>query len=635
MKHIIIGTAGHIDHGKTQLIKALTGRETDTLAEEKKRGISINLGFTYFDLPSGKRAGIIDVPGHEKFIKNMLAGAMGIDIVALVVAADEGIMPQTKEHLEILQLLGVKKGIIVITKKDLVDDEWLTMIENDVKEATKDTFLKNAPIIPVSSKNKEGLDNLINFLDKIVDETKEKDKYGHFRLPIDRIFSVSGFGTVVTGTVLSGTIKINDELMIYPSGIKTKVRGIQIHGETAEKAEAAQRCAINLMNVKKEDIQRGDIVSIPNVMEPSYIMDSKLMYLKSVKTALKNRQRVRFYSGSSEIIGRIVLLEKEELKPGESAFVQIKLEKMAALQMGDKFIIRNYSPMYTIGGGTIIDPKAEKAKRFNKTYIDNLKTKGEGSVEEIIGHIIEELSPNFPSKDEITKKIGRNIENIEEVLIELENKARIYKLEQSGKSNYIHVRYFRGLEDDINKILKDYHRKYPLEEGISKEEFKTKIFSKSLKSKLYNEVLQLLVNNEMLEVKGNYISKIGFEITFNEKQIRIKNELLSKIKEGKFSPPKFKAITEGKEDDLEYKKVFELLIKTGELIKISQDIIFSKENYELAKDKIINFIKEHGQITLSHAKEELNTSRQYSMAFLEHLDEVKVTKRDENIRKLI
>ncbi|WP_461205444.1 selenocysteine-specific translation elongation factor [Clostridium sp. DL1XJH146] len=634
MKHIIIGTAGHIDHGKTQLIKALTGRETDTLEEEKKRGISINLGFTYFDLPSGKRAGIIDVPGHEKFIKNMLAGAMGIDVVALVVAADEGIMPQTKEHLEILQLLGVKKGIIVITKKDLVDDEWLSMIESDISEEVKGTFLSDAPIISVSSKTKEGMEELIRVLDEKVDQAEERDREGHFRLAVDRIFSVSGFGTVVTGTILSGKIKINDELMIYPSGIKTKVRGIQIHGEDEEIGEAGQRCAINLMNIKKDDIHRGDVISRVDVLDSSFMVDSKLIYLKSVKTALKNRQRIRFYAGTSEIMGRIIILEKEGLKPGESAFVQIRLEKMASFQKGDKFIIRNYSPVYTIGGGTIIDPKATKAKRFNQTYISNLKMKAEGSIEDIIEHIIYEISSTFPNKDEIIKKVGRNIDNLEEILIQLEEEAKIYKLEQSGKKNYIHRKYIRGLEENINKTLENYHKQNPLEVGILKEEFKTKVFSKDLKNKIYKELLKILDSKAMIEVKGNYICSIGFEIKLNEEQNNIKNELLSKIDEGKFSPPKFKALTEDKQNIEEYKKVYDLLLKSGELIKISQDITYSKENYNSGKDKIITYIQKNEKITLAEVREELNTSRQYAMALLEHLDEVKVTKREGNERKL-
>ena len=306
MKHIIIGTAGHIDHGKTTLIKALTGRETDTLKEEKDRGISINLGFTYFDLPSGRRAGIIDVPGHEKFIKNMLAGISSIDVVLLVIAADEGIMPQTREHFEILQLLNVKKGIIVLTKADLVDAEWIEMIKGDMRDEFKGTFLENAPIHAVSSKTKMGFEPLVEEVDKLTEEVDAKDTEGHFRLPVDRVFSVSGFGTVVTGTIISGRIKVGDTVEVYPSKVVTKVRGIQIHDKPEEFGEAGQRCAINLANIKISEISRGDVVSKENIMEPSFSIDCALYYLKSAEKPLVNRQRVRLYHGTDEILCRVV-----------------------------------------------------------------------------------------------------------------------------------------------------------------------------------------------------------------------------------------------------------------------------------------------------------------------------------------
>lgn len=343
MKHIIIGTAGHIDHGKTTLIKALTGRETDTLKEEKDRGISINLGFTYFDLPSGRRAGIIDVPGHEKFIKNMLAGISSIDVVLLVIAADEGIMPQTREHFEILQLLNVKKGIIVLTKSDLVDAEWIEMIKGDLKDEFKGTFLENAPIHAVSSKTKTGFEALVMDIDKITEEVAAKDTEGHFRLPVDRAFTISGFGSVVTGTIISGRVKVGDTIEVYPSKVVTKVRGIQIHDKPEEFGEAGQRCAINLANIKLSEIGRGDVVSKVNIMEPSFSIDCVLYYLKSAKKPLVNRQRVRLYHGTDEILCRVVILDREEIAPGESAYVQLRLEKQINAQRNDRFVLRSYS----------------------------------------------------------------------------------------------------------------------------------------------------------------------------------------------------------------------------------------------------------------------------------------------------
>lgn len=419
MKHVIIGTSGHIDHGKTTLIKALTGRETDKIDEEKKRGISINLGFTFFDLPSGKRAGIIDVPGHEKFIKNMLAGATSLDVVLLIIALDEGIMPQTKEHLEILELLEVKKCIVALTKRDLVDEEWAEMIKEDIKNYLKSTSFKDATMIEVSSKTKEGLNELITEIDSAVEEIEQKDKEGHFRLAVDRSFSVSGFGTVATGTILSGSVKLGDLVQINPSGIEARVRNIQVHDENVEIGEAGQRCALNLSGVTKEEVTRGMVVCTANTIEPSYMVDCKFRYLKSNEKNLVNRQRVRIYHGTSEIFGRIVLLDKEEVKPGEEVYIQLRLEREICAQKGDNLVIRNYSPMVTLGGGKIINPVAKKAKRFKEDYLNELKLMEKGSIEEIVENVVLSLSETFPNSQEIIKGLGRNIDNIDFILEKL------------------------------------------------------------------------------------------------------------------------------------------------------------------------------------------------------------------------
>ncbi|MGE5679044.1 MAG: selenocysteine-specific translation elongation factor, partial [Pseudomonadota bacterium] len=347
MKNVIIGTAGHIDHGKTTLIKALTGRDTDRLREEKERGISIELGFTYFDLPSGRRAGIIDVPGHEKFIKNMLAGAGGIDVVVFVIAADEGVMPQTREHLNILSLLKVKKGIIALTKKDMVDEEWLDMIIEQVRDEVQDSFLKDAKIIPVSSTTGEGLKELIAEIDTVTEVVEEKDTHEVFRLPVDRVFTITGFGTVVTGTLISGSISEGDRVEIYPGRSETRVRSIQVHEKSVKTAYAGQRVAVNIANVKLDEIARGDILAKPGSMEPTMMLDARLEMLKSDDKSIDNRDRLRFYHGTSEIMCRVVLLDREELEPGDSAFVQLRLEEETACMKGDRFVIRTYSPMLT------------------------------------------------------------------------------------------------------------------------------------------------------------------------------------------------------------------------------------------------------------------------------------------------
>ena len=362
MKNIIIGTAGHVDHGKTSLIKLLTNIDTDSLAEEKKRGISINLGFAFFDLPSKRRAGIIDVPGHEKFIKNMLAGATGIDVVLLVVACDEVVKPQTREHLDILSMLNIKKGIVVLTKRDLVDDDWYELVKEEVREEISHTFLKDSKIIAFSSKTKIGYDELVNEIDRILDEDFEKIDNGIFRMPIDRCFTVSGFGTVVTGTIISGKIGLNESVVIYPNQIEAKVRNIQVYEENCEEALAGQRCALNLSNIKKEDIERGFVVSKKDVLIPSYMIDCKFYSLSNLDKNILNRQRIRFFHGTSEIIGRIHILDKSEIQNNSEAYVQFHLEKPIVSLKDDRYVVRLYSPMITIGGGYIINPVAKRVK---------------------------------------------------------------------------------------------------------------------------------------------------------------------------------------------------------------------------------------------------------------------------------
>jgi len=388
MKHLIIGTAGHIDHGKTTLIKALTGRNTDRLKEEQERGISIELGFTYFDLPGGQRAGIIDVPGHEKFIRNMLAGVIGIDIVLLVVAADEGIMPQTAEHLAILDLVGVKSGFVVITKSDLVDDEWLQLVEEEIKDEVKGTFLEGASIIPVSSTEKIGISNVIEEILKLSESLEDKSLDDMPRLPVDRVFTISGFGTVVTGTLLAGSLKVGDEIQVYPGDTIARIRSIQVHDQDASVAYGGQRVALNLAGVKKSQIDRGSIVAPVNSMRSTMMLDVKIKLLRSLSKGLENRTRLKLYLGTDEILCRVVLLDREVLEPGDETYAQLRLEEETVAKMGDRFILRFYSPMFTVGGGEVLEPNPVKRKRFDEKSLEELAIKDQGNFSEIVEHIV-------------------------------------------------------------------------------------------------------------------------------------------------------------------------------------------------------------------------------------------------------
>ena len=620
MKNIIIGTAGHIDHGKTTLIKALTGKDTDRLKEEKLRGITTDLGFAYFDLPSGIRAGIIDVPGHEKFIKNMLAGAHGIDIVMLVIAADEGVMPQTKEHVDILSFLDIKAGVIVLTKCDLVEKDWLLIVEEDVRENLKSTFLENAPIVHVSSVTGEGLDILVNTLDELAQKVKERSSEGIFRLPVDRVFSIAGFGTVVTGTLISGKIKVGDKVMIYPKMIESRVRNLQVHERNVECAFAGQRTAINLANVKVEEIERGDVIAPPEAIIPSTMIDVKLSLLKEAKT-LKNRERIRFYTGASEVIGRAVLLDRDELHGGESCYAQIYLEDCVSVLRKDKFVIRTYSPMLTIGGGIILDPNPEKHKRFDIEVIETLSNIEKLGDEFVIEKLVyESLLPL--SEEEIKRKA--NVVDIGKFSLK-----NLIKLKLEEKDYFYHREKYEEMCLRTKEILEDFHRKNPLKEGISKEELKNKLFG-DIKSKLCDFIFELMENKGIIKIKNQLVALKDFKVVLNEEQEKLKERIIKIYRDSKFEPPKLSEL----EGYPEIIPMVEYLVNIGELVKLDEEIFLSKDNYEEAQNVLINYLKENKEITLAVYRDLLNTSRKYAMAILEYFDSIKLTKRIGDVRVL-
>jgi selenocysteine-specific elongation factor len=628
LKNVIIGTAGHIDHGKTTLIKALTGRDTDRLKEEKERGISIELGFTYFDLPSGRRAGIIDVPGHEKFIKNMLAGAGGIDVVVLVIAADEGVMPQTREHLNILSLLQVKKGIIALTKKDMVDQEWLEMITEQVRDEVSGSFLKGASIMPVSSVTGEGLKELIAEIDKVTEVVEEKDTHEVFRLPIDRSFTITGFGTVVTGTLISGSISEGDKIEIYPRKIETRVRSIQVHEKNVKTAYAGQRVAINIANVKLDEIQRGDVLTQPERMEPSMMLDARLEMISGADKSIDNRDRLRLYHGTSEIMCRVVLLDREELKPGESAFVQLRLEEETACMKGDRFVIRTYSPMLTIGGGTILEPNPPKRKRFKEDVIEELKIKEQGNPTEVVERYLIQNSDKYPEKKTILKGVGNiSIEVYEKIAAELSEKKLIREFKLGDETYLLHIRYLKDVETKLTEILEAYHKKNPLKIGMSKEELRTRIFE-GIKPRLADLVFGYLEAGGIIKIVNQYIAQGSFKVQFNKVQEQIRDVIEKSYRENRFNPPKLVELIEANPlDKNQYQLVYAALIEMGELVKLDEDIAFSRDAYNEAVELLRKHLKENGSIQLGQFRDILGTSRKYAMALLDYFDQNKVTKR--------
>ena len=624
MKNIIIGTAGHIDHGKTTLIKALTGRETDTLKEEKKRGISINLGFTYFDLPSKKRAGIVDVPGHEKFIKNMLAGASGLDMVLLVVAADEGVMPQTVEHLDILTYLNIKNGMIVLTKSDTVDEEFRELVKEDIREKVQGPFLEEAEIIEVDSISRRGLDELISKIDDMTEEIEDKNLNSPARLNIDRVFTIKGFGTVVTGTLIEGKISVDDDLVIYPKELPTKIRSIQVHGESVDTAYAGQRTAINISNVKVEEIERGDVLASVNSLEEAMMLDVKLSIVKHMNIGLKHWDRLRLYHGTREILCRAVPLEVEELNPGESGFVQLRFEESIVAKKGDKFVVRRYSPMETIGGGVIVDTNPRKHKRFDKNVIEALAVKEKGELTDILEEYIKANSKNYPNIKDIMSYSGENEANIKEALNKLIEENKIVAV----NNMYMHIIQYDKLKEVLLKTLQDYHKKFRLRKGMVKEETRSKIESK-FKTREFDILLDMFKNEDIIKVEDNMVSLAQFNVVFNEKQLQIKKLIENNLdKCGLDTILTVEEVLAGKR---EYEEVLEALI--GNTVeKLDDTYVMSKKIYEQAKDILLKYLDENKEITLGEYRDLVDSSRKNCMIILENFDRNKVTKRIENKR---
>ncbi|HLR21727.1 MAG TPA: selenocysteine-specific translation elongation factor [Tissierellaceae bacterium] len=633
-KHIIIGTAGHIDHGKTTLIRALTGRNTDRLKEEEKRGISIELGFTYFDLPDGQRAGIIDVPGHEKFVRNMLAGVIGIDIVILVVAADEGIMPQTSEHLAILDLLGIEKGFLVMTKADLVEDEWMDLVEEEIYENVKGTFLENSPVIRVSSTNNEGLDEVKDLLQKYSKDIEDKTNKEEPRLPVDRSFIISGFGTVVTGTLLSGTLEIGEEIQIYPGDTVGRIRTLQVHDEDAEIAYAGQRVAINIAGIKKEDVDRGSVIAPIGSMKETMMLDVKVKLLESMDRSIENRTRVRLYLGTEEILCRLVLLDREELFPGEEAYAQLRLEKEVVAKLKDKFILRFYSPMYTIGGGIILDPNPSKKKRYDEGILEELAIKDKGSKKDVIERIIKDRRDEFLSIKDISSNISISEEELEAEIKSLNKEGKIISFPLTNETYYIHNDHYLDIKDNIVAELEDHHEKFPLRNGIPKEQIRSKFLRKA-NTRIGELFIDRITKEGYIEQDLENVKLKGFSIEFNEKNTKIKNDIFNILKEDKFLPSKNYEIAER----LDYKReefdeVYNVLINLGELIKITDDMAMREEDYKKAIKELEDYITNNGSISVAEYRDLLDTNRRTAIGLLEYFDQQKITIRDDDTRTL-
>ena len=627
MKNIMVGTAGHIDHGKTTLIKALTGRNTDRWEEEQRRGITIDLGFTYFDLKNGDRVGIIDVPGHEKFINNMVAGVVGMDLVLLVVAADEGIMPQTREHMDILGLLGIKKSILVINKCDLVDEEWLELVEEEIQEELEGTFLEGAPVVKVSAATGQGLDELTDTIQQLMsDEVVAKDTQTIPRLPIDRAFTLSGFGTIITGTLISGTITREDVLEMYPIGKECKIRNIQVHGQNQDKCYAGQRVAINLSNVKKKEIRRGCVLAPKNSMKNTDLLDVKLKVLEDSMRILTNHERLHLYTGTSEILCRAVLLDKEQIGPGEEGLVQLRLEEEIAVKRGDRFVVRFYSPMETIGGGIVLEPNPVRKKRFDAQAIEELKKKESGSLGDVMELQIKEHGDTMITLAELAKVMAHSVDELKEYLEELEESGTIFVFPMKKDTYLWHRDSEFAVRQKIEETLQKYHSEHPYRYGMKKAEIHN-TFLKKIKPNIFDAYIERMTGENVYGRREEYLSLPGYEVPKDAMYLQTEKLIEDTFEKAGYDFVRFSEIDFGKIPRQTAEDVVLMMIDEGKVLRINEEMFTMKHLMDEAKEKIQNHLKEENLITIAQVRDMFSTSRKSAKPILEYMDSIKVTKK--------
>jgi selenocysteine-specific elongation factor len=624
MKQIILGTAGHIDHGKTTLIKALTGIDTDRLKEEKERGITIELGFAYMELAGGQLIGIVDVPGHEKFVKNMVAGATGIDLVALVIAADEGVMPQTREHLEICQLLNIKDGLVVLTKMDMVEPEWLELVKEDVAEYLSKTFLANAPIVEVSAVSGEGIPELKEVLVDLAKRVPDRDRGHFFRLPIDRVFTMKGFGTVITGTTLSGQIATGEEVTIYPGNVSSRIRGIQVHNKEVEQVQAGQRTAINLQGVEKMQIQRGDIVAAKESLRSTYMADVLLDLLHSSPRKLKNRAKVRFHTGTSEILANVILLDKEELAPGETCFAQIRLEKPTAILARDRFVLRSYSPVHAIGGGEILNAFPRKKKRFSPLVLSEMKTLSSGNLEEITEQFVRMGRFQGVGQGELPFLTNAGKKKLDETIKVLMAQKKVIQYDKE-QGILIHSEFLDKTREEIVKTVSQYHHDFPLKPGLQKEELRSRTIG-SPNQKLFNSIINQLIHDGIIIQDKEVLRLKGHKVTLAQDQEKIRHQIEEIYLKVGLKPPYFRELKDQLSGD-SGSDVLQVMVKDGLLIKVKEDLYFHHKAIDDLQVKLIAFLKEAGEIDTARFKEMTGVSRKYAIPLMEYFDKIQITVR--------
>jgi len=606
----VLGTAGHIDHGKSVLVRALTGIDPDRLREEKERGMTIDLGFAWLKLPDGREVGIVDVPGHERLIKNMLAGVGGIDLALLIVDASEGVMPQTKEHLAILDLLGIEKGIVVLTKMDLVGHEEIELVVEEVTELITPTILSGAPIVAVSALSGEGMPELVSAISSILESIPQKKNINRPRLPIDRVFTVAGSGTVVTGTLVDGALRVGQEIEIVPAGLKSRVRALQTHKASVDVAEPGTRVGINIVGLAASDLQRGDVVTSPGWLSPTSMVSVKLSTLPYLRRPLRHGTTFNFYAGSSQSSAKLRLLENDELNPGETGWAQVSLGKSLALVRGDRFIIR--SPEVTLGGGEVFETHARRYRRHQKTVISNLSRGEKGSTSEVIQGILE----TYGSMDVkgLLKQSNLPVEQLGTALDDLIEEGKIIGIGEVKSRLLFTQKAWNHLADQVRSIVGDYHSRYPLRLGMPEAELSSRL--KMGTNRI--EIIKRLIGEGDLIGEGSALRLPEHRVSLTETQ-RIKiDDFLKSLEEKPFAPPS---------DLIPEPDLVAFLTGRKQVVKVAEDVIFSYRAYNEMLNRVISYLKQKGSISVAEVRDMFKTSRKYALSFMEYLDGIKLTRR--------
>ena len=628
--HVVVGTAGHIDHGKTSLVKALTGTDTDRLPEEKARGITIDLGFAFLEEPDGLTIEIVDVPGHERFVKNMLAGVGGIDLALLVIAADEGVMPQTREHLAICSLLRIKAGMVALTKTDMVEPDWLELVKDDVARLLEPTFLAGCPILPVSSKTGQGLPELRTALAELARQVAPKGVDQTARLPIDRVFTVKGFGTVVTGTLSAGRLAVEERVEIYPRGLQSKVRGLQVHGHAVTQAQAGQRTAVNLQGIERVAIERGDVLAPAGGLVSSVLVDATVELLEDAPRPIKMRDRVRFHVGTQEVMARLLLVGQTELSQGGRAYGRFRLEAPVVALPGDRYVIRSYSPIITIGGGTLLDVAPPRFKRKAPALLAHLTLLETGTPGQVVEEHLRQTGAAGARLADLRARTPFGPERLRELVDALQQSGAIVGVDREW---YIHRAASDRLRGETLALLEAFHADNPLRGGISREELRSR--AGNAQERVFAQLLTILEAAGVVRSEKDQVRLAAHSIRLSPEQQRVVDGLEADFRRAGATPPSpEEALGRLGVKGTERHELFQLLVADRRLLRVKESLYFHVEALQTIQDKLVGHLREKKDIGPADMKDLLGVTRKYAIPLMEYFDGQRVTVRQGERRVL-